>query len=374
MIRLAWPAFGPEVEELVLGVLRSGQVAQGPMVERLEQLAAAMAGTTRAVAVCNGTAALETALELVGVGPGDEVITSPLTFPATLNAILRAGATARFADVGPDLTLDPGAAAGLVGPRTKVLLPVHLFGLPADMEALGRLAGKHGLTVVEDACQAHGARCGGRAVGGFGIGCFSLYPTKNVAGGEGGLLTTSDEGVAGRARLLRNQGFAGADRSPRLVGRNLRLTDVQAAMAIPHLEALEATNRARRANAAVLDGLLRDMPGIERPAVPPGRIPVWQQYTVLLPEGCDRAALQACMAGVGVETAVHYRRLVWDHGAYRGHPGVAADPTPAAAAVVDRWLCLPVHQRLAGDDLERVAAALTAALACGGPPGGRTLT
>ena len=361
-IRLSEPAFGPEVEDLVIQVLRDGQVAQGPLVARLERLAAEMAGTSQAVALANGTAALETALEVAGVAAGDEVITSPLTFPATLNAILRAGATVRFADVAPDFTVEPGSVASLVEPRTRVVLPVHLFGLPACMESLEALAARHGLTLVEDACQAHGAECGGRRAGGFGLGCFSLYATKNVAGAEGGLLTTSNDDHARRARLIRNQGFEDGDRSPRLVGRNLRLTDLQAAVAIPHLEALADSNAARRSNAERLSRHLAGIDGVEAPQVPPGRRSVWHQYTVLLPEGCDRAGVRARMGEVGVETQVHYSRLVWDHPAYEGHPGVRRDPTPRAAAVADRWLSLPVHPALRPGDIERIAAALAAAL------------
>jgi len=363
MIRLSQTSFGSEVEELVLEVLRSGRLAQGPMVERLECLAAAMAGTTHAVAVSNGTAALETALELAGTGPGDEVITSPLTFPATLNAILRTGATARFADVRPDFTLDPASVAALVGPRTTVILPVHLFGLPADMEALDRLARVHGLVFVEDACQAHAAACGHRRVGSFGLGCFSLYPTKNVAGGEGGLLTTSDDGLARRARLLRNQGMDGNDGIPLLVGHNVRMNELQAAVAVPQFASLDEATDVRRANAERLGSLLAGVPGLTLPTVPEGRTHVWHQYTVVLPEGCRRAELSARMWAAGVESKVHYQRLVAEHPAYEHHPGVPGDATPVARSIVGRWISLPVHPGLGSDGVDRVADVLAAALA-----------
>jgi dTDP-4-amino-4,6-dideoxygalactose transaminase len=363
LIRVSHPYFGPEVEQLVLQVLRRGQLAQGPMVARLEELAAGMAGVKHAVALCNGTAALETALELVGVGFGDEVITAPLTFPATLNAILRSGATARFADVASDFTIEPESVLALVGPRTKALLPVHLFGLCADMGVLTGLAQRHGLAVIEDASQAHGAECDGRRAGSFGLGCFSLYVTKNVAGGEGGLLTTSDDQLARRARLLRNQGMDSFARRPELVGHNLRVTDLHAAVAIPGLERLEDTTVRRQANAQMLSGLLREVTGLGLPLVPLWRRHVWHQYTVVLPEGSDRAAVQARMREAGVETAVHYARLVWDHTAYRDHPEVRRDETPVAGSILERWLSLPVHPRLRSNDLERIAAALGAALA-----------
>lgn len=362
LIRVSQPHFGPEVERQVLKVLRGGQLAQGPMVARLEELAGEMAGVAHAVALCNGTAALETALELVGLGSGDEVITTPLTFPATLNAILRSGATARFADVAPDFTLEPESVRVLVGPRTRALLPVHLFGLTADMGVLAGLAQSHGLAVVEDASQAHGAECDGRRAGSFGLGCFSFYATKNVAGGEGGLLTTSDDELARRARLLRNQGMDGLTRHPELVGRNLRMTDLQAAVAIPGLQRLQETTARRQANARTLSGLLHEIKGLGLPVPPPRRRHVWHQYTVVLPDGSDRAAVQARMREAGIETAVHYARLVWDHTAYIDHPGVRRDETPAARSILQRWLSLPVHPRLGDGDLERIAAALRAAL------------
>jgi dTDP-4-amino-4,6-dideoxygalactose transaminase len=363
LISVAQPAFGRDAEELVLEVLRSGRLAQGPMVARLEALAAEMAGTTQAVAVTNGTAALELALELAGVGPGDEVVTSPLTFVATLNAILNRGATARFADVTADFTLDPAAVPELIGPLTRAILPVHLFGLPADLPVLERLAAERGLALVEDACQAHGAESDGRTAGSVGIGCFSLYATKNVAAGEGGLITTSDPDLARRARLLRNQGMEGHDRSPLVVGRNLRMSELHAAVAIPAVERLKATNDDRQANADTLIRRLAAIPGVESPVVPAGRRPVWHQFTVLLPAGCDRDGVRARLLEAGVETAVHYPRLVWDHPAYRGHPGVPGDDTPVARAIVDRWVSLPVHPGLEPADLERIVQALAAALA-----------
>jgi dTDP-4-amino-4,6-dideoxygalactose transaminase len=360
-IRMARPQLGEEVERRVLEVLRSGQLAQGRVVERLEQLACEMAGSAYAVALCNGTAALEAALELIAE-PGGEVVTSPLTFPATVNAILRTGLIARFADVRPDFTLDPESAQALVGPRTTVLLPVHLFGLTADMAAMSRLAERHGLPIVEDAAQAHGAEFDGRRAGSFGVGCFSLYATKNVAAGEGGLLTTSDRSLAVRARLLRNQGMDDFTRRPQMVGRNLRLTDVQAAIAVPQLERLEEITLRRQANADRLGRLLRSISGLRIPEAPPGRRHAWHQYTIILPAGIDRDVVRRRMLEAGVETAVHYPLLAWDHPAYRHHPGVRRDETPVARSLIDRWMSLPLHPGLQPGDLERIAEALDAAV------------
>lgn len=361
MIRVSQPHFGTDVEALVLEVLRTGQVAQGPMVARLEALGAQMAGVRHAVAVANGTVSLETALEVIGVGPGDEVITTPFTFAATVNAVLRTGATARFADIGADFTVDPESVAGLVGERTTAILPVHLYGLMADMPALVTLAERHGLAVLEDAAQAHGANVDGRPAGSFGIGSFSFYATKNVAAGEGGLLTTDDDGTAHRFRLLRNQGMVERYRYE-AIGRNLRMTDLQAALAVPQLEQLEASNAARQANAARLTGLLEGHAGLLLPDVPKGRAHVWHQYTVLLPEGADREEVQRRMREAGVEAGVYYPRLAWDYPIYREHPHVVGDDTPVAQAAARRCLSLPVHPRLGPAEVDQVAAALVAAL------------
>jgi len=360
VIRVSEPSFGADVEALVLRVLRSGQVAQGPMVARLEELGAAMAGTRHAVAVSNGTVSLETAFEVLGVGPGDEVITTPFTFAATVNAVLRTGATVRFADIAPDFTVDPTAVAALIGSRTSAVVPVHLYGLMADMPALMALAGRHGLAVVEDAAQAHGAALGERRAGSFGIGSFSFYATKNVAAGEGGLITTDDADVARQCRLLRNQGMVERYRYE-AVGRNLRMTDLQAALAVPQLERLEAINDARRRNAAVLVELLGGS-GLRLPIVPEGRRPVWHQFTVLLPPGVDRDAVQRSMRDSGVETGVYYPRLAWDYPIYREHPGVVADDTPTARDAAARCLSLPVHPGLTDGDLDAIAKALLSGL------------
>ena len=361
MISITRPALGPEVEALVVEVLRSGHIAAGPMVEAFEALGAEMAGTTHAVAVSNGTVSLETALEASGIGPGDEIVTSPFTFAATINAALRTGATVRFADIGPDFTLDPDALASLITSRSRAVIPVHLYGLMADMDRIGALAEPHGLVVVEDAAQAHGAAIRGRRAGSFGIGSFSFYATKNVTAGEGGLLTTSDAQLARRFRLIRQQGMI-ERYCYEVVGRNLRMTDVQAAIAIPQLRRLEEINGARRRNAERLIDLLSRSTDLVVPQSPPDRTHVWHQFTVLLPDGADRVVVQKSMQGQGVETAVYYPRLVWDYPVYREHPGVKHDDTPVARDAAKRCLSLPVHPGVSDPELEQVAAALLHAL------------
>lgn len=357
-IRLAEVRVGSESEDLVVSVLRSGQLAQGPMVERFEALCAEMAGTRHAVAVTNGTASLEAALYALGIGPGDEVVTSPLTFAATLNAILRMGAVARFADIAPDYTIDPDAVAAVVGPATAAFLPVHLYGLPADMPRLAQLAAARGVALVEDAAQAHGAIADGSPVGSFGVGSFSFYATKNVTSGEGGVVTTSDPVVADRVRLLRNQGMRASYRFE-IIGANLRMTDVQAAIAIPQLQRLSTVIEARSRNALALSDALRErVPTVAIPVVPDGRRHVWHLYTILLPPGTNRAETIRRLGERGVEAAAYYPSLVWDHPPYREHPRVVRDETPTAAQVANRCLSLPVHPGVSERHVDQIADAI----------------
>lgn len=353
----------PEAEALVLEVLRSGMLAQGSKVAALEAAFAAVTGVPHVVAVSSGTTALVAALQALGLQPGDEVITTPFSFVATLNAILEAGATARFADVREDFTLDPEAAEALVTERTRAVMPVHLYGLPADLGGFTAMAERHSLTVVEDAAQAHGARFGDRAVGSFGIGCFSLYGTKNITSGEGGLVTTSDDAVADRLRLLRNQGMRERYRYE-IPGHNYRLSDLQAAVALPQVARLAEITARRAANAHRLTAGLAGLPGLVVPTVPPGRTHVWHQYTVRVtgaaPVGRDTFAQRLTEAGVG--NGIYYPKLLHHHPCYAGHPRVGTDSTPVAARMATEVVSLPVHPALAGDDLDRVVEVVRAAL------------
>ena len=362
-IPIAAVAIGPDEEALVLEVLRSGRLTQGPKVEQLEQRFAAAHDVGQAVAVNSGTTALVAALQALGVGPGDEVITSPFTFVATLNAILESGATARFADVTEDFCLDVECARALVGERTRVVLPVHLYGLPADMPRFDELARERGLSIVEDAAQAHGARVGGRSVGSFGVGCFSFYATKNVTCGEGGMVTTADGDVADRLRLLRNHGMRVPYRYE-VPGHNYRLTDLQAAIALPQLGRLQAINDARRAHAAHLSEGLRSVPGLRLPSVPTGREHVFHQYTVRVTADAtvDRDGVVAALAERGIRAGVYYPRLVHDHPGHRDHPRVVVDETPVAAQVTAEVVSLPVHPQLGRADLDRIVEVVTEVL------------
>lgn len=362
-IPLSKVIIGEEEERGVLDVLRSGMLAQGEKTALLEETFAATHQVAQAVAVSNGTVALVAALKALGIGPGDEVITTPFSFNATLNAILEAGATARFADVREDFTIDPDAVAALVGPRTAAILPVHLYGLPADLTALASLASRHGLALVEDAAQAHGASCAGRSVGGYGTGTFSFYGTKNVTCGEGGMVTTSDDSIARRLRLLRNQGMRERYHYE-VPGYNWRLTDLQAALALPQIHRLKEITAARGANAAELTSGLTGTAGLVLPTVAADRVHVWHQYTVRILDGgpVPREEFCARLGRAGVGCGIYYPRLMHDYPCYAGHPQVATDPTPLARAMTAQVVSLPVHPGLGPPELARIIESVREAL------------
>nr|WP_103382017.1 DegT/DnrJ/EryC1/StrS family aminotransferase [Pseudonocardia dioxanivorans] len=349
---------GDDVERSVLEVLRSGQIAQGRKVAEFEHAFAELTGVPHAVAVNNGSTALTAALLGIGVREGDEVLTSPFTFIATVNAVLATGATVRFADITTeDFALDPVSVEKAVTSSTSVLMPVHLFGQTADMDPLSAIAEANGLRVVEDAAQAHGARYRGRAAGSFGVGCFSFYATKNLTTGEGGMITTSDDDVADRLRVLRNQGMR-ARYEYEMVGHNYRMTDLAAAVGLPQIARYDEQVARRRHNAAVLSARLADVSALTLPAVMPEREHVWHQYTVLLGEEVDRDAFVAGLAERGIGSGIYYPRLAGDYACYRDHPRVVVEDTPVAAEIAARCVSLPVHAHLTDADLERIATAV----------------
>lgn len=358
MIPITTVRIGTEEEALVLEVLRSGQLAQGAFVERLEHDFAAIHGVRHAIAVNNGTTALVATMQALDVGPGDEVITTPFTFVATLNAIIEAGATARFADIGDDFNIDPAQIEPLVNERTKAVMPVHLYGYPADMDPIVDIASRHDLRIVEDAAQAVAATYNGKAVGGFGVGCFSLYATKNVNTGEGGVITTDDDDLADRLRLLRNQGMRERYRYE-VAGHNYRLTNLAAAVGIPQLARIGEINARRASNARFLSEHLGDVPGLTVPAAPaPGRTHVYHQYTVRIgsdsPVSRDEFVERMNAAGVGC--GIYYPKVAYDYDCYAQSDSVVADPVPKAFAIAAEVASLPVHPYLTDDDLKVIVA------------------
>ena len=349
-----------EAERLVLEVLRSGRLAQGPMVERFEHDFARMVGTGHAVAVSSGSAALVLALQALGVGPGDEVVTSPFTFVATLNAVLQVGATARFADIrATDFTIDAAAVSAAVTPRTAAVLPVHLYGHPAAMRELTQIAERHQMALVEDAAQAHGACADGQTVGSFGVGCFSFYATKNMTTGEGGMVTTDDATVADRVRLLRNQGMREAYRYE-AVGYNLRMTEVSAALGLSELARLEERTERRRRNAARLTEGLAGVPGLILPIVAAGGDHVFHQYTVRVTAEAvlSRDEVVEELRTRGIAAAVYYPKAVYDHECFRDHPLVRHERMPEAERAATEVLSLPVHPALTDQETDHVIVAV----------------
>lgn len=356
MIPISTVRIGEEAERLVIDVIRSGMLAQGPVVARLEREFAEFVGVKHAVAVNNGTTALVAAVQALDLQPGDEVITSPFTFVATLNAILEAGAVARFADIGDDdFCIDPEAIKAAISPRTRVLMPVHLYGQTADMERIAPIAQQHGLGLIEDAAQAHGAAIGGRAAGSFGIGTFSLYGTKNITTGEGGLITTNDDQIADRLRVLRNQGMRQRYQYE-MAGHNYRLTDLQAALAIPQLANYDELVKRRKENATRLSAGLQDVPGVRVPTELLGRSHVWHQYTVLITDDSprERDEIVRLLNERGIGCGIYYPKVVYDYDCYAANPNVIADPAPVAERVAARCLSLPVHQHLTDHDIDQV--------------------
>ena len=349
----------------MIEVIRSGMIAQGPMVERFERTFAELVGVRHAIAVNNGTTALVAALQALDLKPGDEVVTSPFTFVATVNAILEAGATARFADIREDdFNVDPDAMEAAIDERTAALIPVHLYGQCADMPRIADTAARHGLALVEDAAQAHGATIAGQGAGTFGLGCFSFYGTKNLTTGEGGIITTNDDAIADKLRVMRNQGMRQRYQYE-MAGHNYRLTDLQAALVIPQLAQYADNVARRRANAAALNAGLADVVGLRVPQQLEGREHVWHQYTVLLTDAApvSREEFLVRLTELGIGNGIYYPKLVFDYDCYRTHPQVVIEPMPVAKGVVERCVSLPVHQYLGPDDIDTIVTAVRKVMA-----------
>jgi dTDP-4-amino-4,6-dideoxygalactose transaminase len=349
MIRIAEPRIGDAERAAVLAVLESEQLTNGPATKQLEEAFARDVSHTReAVAVSSGTAALHLALLAHNIGPGDEVVTTPFSFQATANMILATGARPVFVDVTDDGNIDPSQIEAAVTSKTKALLPVDLYGRLCDMPALCAIAERHGLAIIEDAAQAHGAQLGGRSAGSFGTGCFSLYATKNMTAGEGGLITTDDPSLAERLRRLRSHGEIDRYESAEL-GYNYRITEVGAALALAQLSGLDAANEARRRNAAYLSHHLRGVTLPPQPVEPAAH--VWHQYTVRVPEGRD--ALKAHLHERGIQAVVYYPHTLPSQALYR-QLGYDDTNLPVARRLAAEVLSLPVHPALSEADLQTI--------------------
>lgn len=351
-------ALAPEIEAAVREIFATTAFVQGERVRAFEQAFAEHCGVDHGVAVASGTHALELALRALGAGPGDEVVTTPSTFFATAEAILAVGATPRFADVDPEtLQLDPRAAEAAVGPRTVGLLPVHLFGTPADLDGLRALAERRGLWLVEDACQAHGARWRGARAGSVGnAGCFSFYPGKNLGTcGEGGMIVTRDADLAAHARLLRDHGSI-AKYEHVAVGTNGRMSELEAAVLSIKLPHLDGWNESRRRIAAWYREALADLP-LTVPAVTPGAESVHHLFPILAQ---DRDRLRAALDERGIGTGLHYPRPLHLQPALTALDHAPGD-FPHAERAARHLLSLPMFPELAREQVDAVAGALRAA-------------
>ena len=355
MIPVARPDIDDAEIAAVTEVLRSGMLAGGRRVAELEERWADFIGVRHAIAVSNGTVAEMCIFAGMDLEPGDEVITVGHTFNATVSSILYAGATPVFVDIDPETyDIDPDQVAAAITPRTKAICPVHLFGLPADMDPLLELAERHGVVIVEDACQAHGAQYRGRRVGSFGHGAFSLYGTKNMTTGEGGLITTDDDALADWIRLYRNQGMRERYRHD-ILGYNFRLTDIAAAIGLCQLDKLERNTARRQAIAKRYDEAFADLPVVV-PSVPADRTHVYHQYT--LDVGPARDAIVADLAAAGVSTGIYYPIPVHRQ-PYVLALGIHAD-LPVTDRAAARSLSLPMFPGLADADQTTVIGAVRA--------------
>ncbi|MGE5595152.1 MAG: DegT/DnrJ/EryC1/StrS family aminotransferase [Hyphomicrobiales bacterium] len=348
-IPVARPLISEAEKRAVLEVLDSGQLAQGARTEAFEQAFAQYIGVKHAVAVNSGTAALIVALQAHGIGPGDEVITTPFSFIATATSIIACGATPVFADIDPfDLNLDPNRIEDAITDRTKAIMPVHLYGNPARIAEIQEICEDNELALIEDAAQAHGAEHQGRRVGSFGTGCFSFYPTKNMTTGEGGIITTNDDAIAKQARIIRHHGQERRYYHEHF-GLNWRMTDLAAAIGLVQMEYIEDWNRARIANAAALSSRIT---AVETPRVREGDRCVFHQYTVRVER--DRDGLQQRLQEAGVGSAIHYPVPIHQQPIMQqlGFGDAHVPVTEAAAASV---LSLPVHPSLSPADIDYIA-------------------
>jgi perosamine synthetase len=349
MIPIAKPLIGKEEIDAVTEVLSSGMIAQGPKVEEFEQAFSEYTGCDYGVAVNSGTAALHVALLAHGIGKGDEVITSPFSFIATANSILYTGAKPVFADIESDTyNIDPEKIQEKITPKTRAILPVHLYGHPADMKAIMEIAEDNKLIVIEDACQSHGAECLGKRVGSFGTGAFSFYPTKNMTTSEGGMLTTNDKEIAEKANMIRAHGSK-VRYLHEMLGFNLRMTDIAAAIGLVQLGKLDGFIANRQKNAETLSAGLKSISEIATPVIRDNCTHVFHQYTIRAEK---RDKLAAFLKEKEIGTGVYYPISIHKQPVYRelGYK----DSLQVSEKASEEVISLPVHPSLSRTDLQEI--------------------
>ena len=364
-VPLARPDIGPLEEELVLQVLRSGTLALGPFAEELEREVAAIAGRRHGVAVSNGTVALHTAMAALGIGPGDEVITTPFSFVASANCILYQGGQPVFVDIEEEtLGLDPAAVEAAVTPATRAILPVDVFGHPCRLQELDEVARRHRLSLVEDACEALGSSIDGRPTGSFGqMAAFAFYPNKQITTGEGGMLVTDDDELADVLRSLRNQGRDTDGTWLRHVrlGYNYRLDEMSAALGVAQLRRRQELAAGRARIAAAYRERLGGAAWLTLPAVAEGAQVDWFVYVVRLREGIDRDRLIGELAEAGIPSRPYFSPIHLQP-MYRERFGFSPGTFPVTEQVAASTLALPFASTLADADVARVCDALASAV------------
>lgn len=357
MIPPAKPEIGAEERAAVDRVMLSGMLAQGPEVAAFEEEFSWIVDGRHSIAVNSGTSALHMAFVAAGVGPGDEIIVPSFSFAATANAVALAGATPVFVDIETDFfAVDPAAVEAAITPRTRGIMPVHLYGHPADLVSLTGIAERHDLLLFEDAAQAHAASVNGIPVGAWGVaGSFSFYPTKNMTSGEGGMITTPSAELARVARMLRNQGMERRYENE-VIGFNTRMTDIHAAIGRVQLTKLAAWTRKRQENAAFLNSHIE---GVITPPTAANSVHVFHQYTVRVVD-TDRDAFAAELSKRGVGTGVYYPTPI-----HRLPSFAQVLDLPNTELAASQVLSLPIYPSLTQDDLALITEAVNAVAKAG---------
>ncbi len=352
-VGIAKPLLGEEEISAVSKVIRSGMIASGPETKKFEEEFAEYVGAEFACAVSNGTTALSVSLSACGIGPGDEVITSPFTFVATANSILSCGATPVFADIEDDsFNLSPDSVRNLISDKTRAIIPVHLYGLPAKMPEFEEIAEEIGGYVVGDAAQAHGAKIFDRPVGSWGsMECFSFYPTKNMTTGEGGMITTNDSEANKLVRSILNHGRTNSTLGTyehERFGLNCRITDIASAIGRVQLSKLPDFNLKRRQNAKMYSNKLSRQEGISIPNVPENYNHAWHQYTIKVE---NRDNLKDKLADQGIGTGIYYPRPLYHYKHLSNFPSIC----PMAERISKQVISLPVHPSVTPDWIEKIS-------------------
>jgi dTDP-4-amino-4,6-dideoxygalactose transaminase len=356
-----------EVTELLRrGTLTSSPPEGGPNVRSFEEEFASFVGVKSAVAVNSGTAALYLSLLAIGVGPGDEVLVPSLTFAATANVVLLTGARPVFVDVDPrTYTMDPSDLEGKISEKAKAVIPVHLYGLMADMDSITSIAEKKRVAVIEDAAQAHGSEMKGKRAGSLGIaGCFSFYPSKVMTTGEGGMITTNDVELAKVLRSLRTHGqeWIEGELVVTRLGGNFRMPEVEAAIGRAQLRRLPKFLEVRRRNAKLMTELLQGLKGIELPLEPEGYKHNWYLYTVKFEDPRLRDKVKEYLNSKGIGATIYYRTPVHLMPLYRRLLNTSEGLLPVTEELSKRLLSLPIHHGMSEEDVRRVAEAVKEAL------------